>query len=478
MVSNRAPYGVRRRGGKTELVRTVGGLSTTLDDTLRAHGGMWLAWSGNVSAARKHRRGEPPRATTHSIPSPGGGYRLRLLNLTEPQVSQFYHGFSNRTLWPLCHYFITRARFEANEWATYEEVNRLFAQTAARMVSPDGLVWVHDFQLALVPDMLRAKRPGTPIAMFWHIPFPAAPVFRANPWAREIVRGMLGSDLIGFHTAEYARHFLECARDLAGADVDFARSEARLEKRVIRVGAFPLGIEGKTFDQLGGDRRILAAAEKLRRQIAVEKLILGVDRLDYTKGIVERLESFERLLADSPELHRKVCFLQIQVPSRENVPEYRALREQIDRTVGRILGRFSSPGWVPVRYVGHGFNRRELAVYYRAADVMLVTPLRDGMNLVAQEFVAARPDDDGVLILSEFAGAADRLREALLINPYDRTAMSEAIRRALRMKAPERHAAMRAMRRRILREDVEWWLESFLSAASAARRPRVPSKKK
>lgn len=472
VVSNRAPYTVRRRGGTSELVRTVGGLATTLDDTLRAHGGMWLAWSGNIAAGR-HRRSP---GSAHWIPSPSGGYRLRLLHLSETQVEHFYHGFSNRSLWPLCHYFISRSTFDLEEWRTYEEVNRLFARTAARMVPRAGLVWVHDFQLALVPQMLREIRPGSRIALFWHIPFPAAPVFRVLPWAREVVRGMLGADLIGFHTAEYTRHFLECARELAGADVDLERGEARCGGRTVRVSAFPLGVDGRVFSQLGADRRVVSEALRLREIIDVDKLILGVDRLDYTKGILERLEAYERLLAEYPEFHRRVCFLQIQVPSRESVPEYRALREQIDRTVGRIIGRFSSPGWVPVRYVGHGFNRRELAVYYRAADVMLVTPLRDGMNLVAQEFVATRADGDGVLILSEFAGAADRLREAVRVNPYDRVGLCEAIRRALRMRAPERHAAMQAMRRRVLSEDVQWWLGWFLAAAEApGRRPRRPS---
>ncbi|MGH7823454.1 MAG: alpha,alpha-trehalose-phosphate synthase (UDP-forming) [Candidatus Binatia bacterium] len=471
MVSNRAPYSVRRRAGKTELIRTVGGLASTLDDALRSRGGMWLAWSGNVSYARGRGR---DGTSTHAIRAPGGGYRLRLLNLTEQQVTEFYHGFSNRTLWPLCHYFVVRSRFDEDDWRSYEAVNRLFAKAAARMVPANGLVWIHDFQLSLVPAMLRSLRRGARIAMFWHIPFPPSAVFRVNPWAREIVRGMLGSDLIGFHTEEYARHFLECARDILGIDVDLGRGEARHGGRTIRVSAFPLGIEGRTFAHLGADRRTVAAAEQLRRTIGIEKLILGVDRLDYTKGILERLEAYEQVLAESPEFHRKISFLQIQVPSRENVPEYRALREQIDRTVGRILGRFSSPGWTPLRYLCRGFGRRELAVYYRAADVMLVTALRDGMNLVAQEFVATRADNDGELILSEFAGAADRLREACLVNPYARAATARAIREALHMKAGARHAAMRAMRRRVLTEDVDWWLGWFLAAAAAPLRRKVP----
>ena len=477
VVSNRAPYTVRRRAGQTELVRTVGGLATALDDTLRAHGGKWLAWSGNVAAGRIRRRRRRP-FSSHLIDSPAGGYRLRLLNLTEQQVSDFYHGFSNRSLWPLCHYFITRSRFYADEWKTYEEVNRVFARAAATMVPSSGLAWIHDFQLALVPGMLRSMRRGTRIAMFWHIPFPSAAVFRVNPWARQIVLGMLGADLIGFHTADYAWQFLECARILAGVEVDTDRGEAHVDGRVVRVSDFPLGVEGRTFSHLGADRHTVAQAAKLRQTISVDRLIVGVDRLDYTKGILERLEAYERVLADHPELHRKVCFLQIQVPSRENVPEYRELRERIDRTVGRIIGRFSSAGWVPIHYVCRGFSRRELSVYYRAADVMLVTPLRDGMNLVAQEFVATRADEDGVLVLSEFAGAASRLREAKLVNPYDGSALADAIYECLRMKASERRAAMRSMRRRVLAEDVQWWLGWFLATAATVGRRRPTRRKR
>jgi trehalose-6-phosphate synthase len=271
--------------------------------------------------------------------------------------------------------------------------------------------------------------------------------------------------LIGFHTAEDTVHFLECARSLAGANVSFARSEARLHGHVTHASTFPLGIEAETFDKLGSDASVLAEVEALRKSVATERLILGVDRLDYTKGILQRLESYERFLSEHPEWHGRVTFLQIQVPSRESVPEYRQLREEIDRAVGRITGRFSTEHWVPLRYLCHGFTRRELAAFYRAADVMLVTPLRDGMNLVAQEYVATREDEDGVLILSPFAGAAERLREAMLVNPYDQSAMQQAIDQALCMPRENRRIAIQAMRRRVMNEDVNWWLGWFLAAA-------------
>jgi trehalose 6-phosphate synthase len=459
IISNRAPFSFRRRGRRTELVRSIGGLSSTLDDALRVRGGVWLAWSGSVVARGNH-------ATIRSLVEPGGAYRLRLLSLTDEQVSHYYHGVSNRSLWPLCHYFATRSHFDREEWRTYESVNRTFARVASRSVPARGITWVHDFHLALVPRMLRSLRPSARIATFWHIPFPAPAVFGVLPWAREIVNGLLGSDLIGFHTAEYADHFLECARTLAGADVAFSRGEVVQHGRRTRVSSFPLGVEAEHFDRYGTDDALLEEVATLRAAIGSERILLGVDRLDYTKGIVQRLIAYESFLLEHPEWHGRVCFVQIQVPSRESVPEYRTLREELDRIVGRITGRFSTAEWTPLRYLCHGFSRREVAVFYRAADALLVTPLRDGMNLVAQEFVATRADEDGVLILSRFAGAAERLREALIVNPYDVNGLRGAIERALEMSLAERQAAMRAMRRRVMTEDIQWWLGWFLAAAS------------
>jgi len=472
MISNRAPYSVRRRGRESELVRSVGGLASTLDDALRIRGGSWLAWSGSVARKVRGLAKHPP---VRSLLVPGGEYRLRLLTLSERQVSSYYHGFSNRSLWPLCHYFPSNAAFDLEEWRVYESVNRLFARAASSSVPRGGITWVHDFHLALVPRMLRSLRPAARIATFWHIPFPAAAVFRILPWAREIVAGLLGSDLIGFHTSEYTTHFLECARSLLPAEVSVSRGEVRYHGHFTRVSAFPLGVEATQFGGYGSDASVLKEVEKMRLSINAERIILGVDRLDYTKGILERLNAYESFLADNPQWHGKVCFVQIQVPSRESVPEYRTLREQIDRTVGRISGRFSTAEWTPLRYLCHGFNRRELSVFYRAADVMLVTALRDGMNLVAQEFVATRSDDDGVLILSIFAGAAERLREAILVNPYEQSGIQRAIEQALGMKTQDRRSAMVAMRQRVMEEDVNWWLGWFLAAAApSGRRAKRP----
>ena len=476
VVTNRAPYTIRRRGRERDLVRNVGGLSVTLDDLLRQRGGTWLAWSG-TSAREPGRRHKRPPLQTHRLPSTAGSYRLKLLGLSEAEVAGFYHGFSNRSLWPLCHYFVTRAHFDVDDWECYRRVNRIFARAASRIVPRGGLAWIHDFHLTLVPSELRSLRPDARIAVFWHIPFPAPTLFRVNPWSTELMSGLLGADLIGFHTSEYARHFLECAEYISGATSNYDDLTIRHQGRTILVGTYPLGVEAETFSRLGSDRAVLRDAAHLREGIGTPTILLGVDRLDYTKGIVERLEAFERMLIENPELQRKVSLVQIQVPSRESVPEYRSLREQIDRTVGRIVGRFSTERWVPVRYLYRGFSRADLAAYYRAADVLLVTPLRDGMNLVAQEYVATRADGDGVLVLSEFAGAAERLKEAVLVNPYDVDGLSRKLRDAVHMKAPARRAAMNAMRKRIFAEDVNWWVERFTEDAEAIWRRKRRKKR-
>ena len=478
VITNRAPYAVRRRGRQRELVRSVGGLSVTLDDLLRRRGGTWLAWSG--SGGREKGRYVRPPLQIHTLPSENGSpYRLKLLGLSEPEVAGFYHAFSNRSLWPLCHYFLGRSHFDVEDWQMYRRVNQVFVRAAARLVPRGGLAWVHDFHLALVPAGLRAARPDVHIAVFWHIPFPAPAVFRVLPWSKDLIAGLLGADLIGFHTTEYADHFLQCVAQVVGAEIDAEERSIRYGGRKIQIGAYPLGVEAETFSRLGVDRSVVQEAQRLRSRIGVEKILLGVDRLDYTKGVLERLKAYEFLLKDHPDLHGKVCLLQIQVPSREAVPEYRTLREQIDRTVGRIVGRFSSASWTPLRYLHRGFSRSDLAAFYRAADVLLVTPLRDGMNLVAKEYVATRADEDGVLVLSEFAGAAAQLPEAMHVNPFDITGLANNLHDALGVATRERRSSMRALRRRVFAEDVDWWVEQFLGdAATAGRRARTKRRRR
>ncbi len=321
---------------------------------------------------------------------------------------------------------------------------------------------MQDFHLATVPARVRTARPDVHIGLFWHVPFPEPSVFGILPWRRPLLEGMLGSDVIGFHLSSYARNFLACVERFTGATVDHDRGTVRVAGREVRAVAWPIGIDAEAYERLARRPEIELRAGRIRRQLGSAKMILGVDRLDYTKGILERLHGFERLLEHSPGFRRQVAFFQIAVPSRERVEEYRRMKREIDEAVGRISGRFTAEGWVPIRYVYQSMAQPELTAHYVAADVALVTPLRDGMNLVAKEYVASRVHDDGVLILSEFAGAAEDLPEAVRVNPYSADDMAEQIRHALAMPLPEMRTRMAALRRRVKEHDIGWWLRGFL----------------
>jgi len=315
-----------------------------------------------------------------------------------------------------------------------------------------------------VPLLLREQRPRVPIGLFWHVPFPPEQIFRVFPWRTELLEGMLGADLIGFHTRSYVNQFLNCCERILGLRVDRARDEVATHHGPVRVGVFPLGIPADYFAGLAATARVQERTQRVRRALRTPHVVLGVDRLDYTKGILERLLGFERFLEANPSYHRRVTLVLIAVPSRTKVADYGALKRELDELVGRIIGRFSSEGWVPIRYLYTQFGAEDLVAYYQAADVALLTPLRDGMNLVAKEYVAAHLADDGALILSEFAGAAEELTQALLVNPYDVDAVAARIKQALEMSPAERATRMRAMRAQIHRNNLEHWSEQFLSA--------------
>ena len=395
-------------------------------------------------------------------------YGLHAVALTDTEVTRYYHGFSNRTLWPLFHSLPERARFDQRDWETYERVNARFAEASTERLDPtqpdDNLVWVHDYQLMRTPTRIRALRPEARIAFFLHIPFPPPDLFRLLPWDRELLLGVLGADLVGFHVAGYARNFLECVDRLLGARVDHERALVELGSRTIRVGAFPLGIDFAQYQRLAEEA---APASRASR----ERIILGVDRLDYTKGIPNRLRAFERLLELHPEYREQVVLLQIAVPSRSQVAEYQALKREIDEIVGHVNGRFATATWSPIRYLYRSFSPEHLAALYRDADVANITPLRDGMNLIAKEFVAAQVADPGVLVLSQLAGAAERMPEAILVNPHDLDGSAAALHRALSMDEVERRSRMLALRRRERRFDLDAWGDHFLKAA---RTPNLP----
>jgi alpha,alpha-trehalose-phosphate synthase [UDP-forming] len=459
IVSNRAPVEVERRPDGLRVTRTVGGLAGSLDDALRAHGGLWIAWVG------AHGGDElPPNAT-------GLPYPIRAVRLKERELNDYYAGFANQVLWPLCHMFPSRVRLQATYWNAYRQANERFAGAVQAAVCPGDRVWIHDFHLCLVPAMLRAAGVPARLGVFWHIPFPPPPVFGILRWRADLLAGLLGADLIAFQTEPDVANFLAGVRQFLDLPVREGPARVVLPEREVRVCALPIGIDYPSFRAQAADPAVQARAARLRETLGAELLLLGVDRLDYTKGILERLRGYERFLERHAEWRRRVCLVQIAVPSRDRVPEYRDLKRAIDEAVGRIGGRFTYEGRTPLRYMYTGLSREALVAYYQAADVALVTPLRDGMNLVAKEYVACRADADGILLLSEFAGAAQELREAVQVNPYDPEAIRRALELSVAMSPGERRRRMRALDRRVATRDLAWWTRAFLDRLDATAGP-------
>lgn len=462
----------RVREGRATLIPSSGGLATGLGEYHVATDSRWIGWPGDMSRLSATHRAELAQQLEQR--------RIVAVPLTPQQVHAFYERFANGVVWPLFHYLLDRIPLDSRGWETYREVNRLFADAAATQYRDGDLVWIHDYQLMLVPGLLRARLPHARIGFFLHIPFPSYEVFRTLPWRRELLEGLIGADLVAFHTLSYARHFANALRRVLGLDPQVDRVE--IAAREVRIRAFPMGIDPARFERLAADPRVEAEMAAIRESAGGRRLVLGIDRLDYTKGIPRRLLAFERLLGADAGIRDEVRLIQVTVPSRSGVEPYQAFRRHLDELVGRINGAHATPRSVPVHYMFRSIPPHQLVALYRAADVMLVTALRDGMNLVAKEFVASRTDDDGVLVLSEFAGAAEELSEAVLINPYDIDAVAEGIRRALAMSPEERVARMRALRQRVRARTVHQWAAAFIDelkrpgrAAAAAHPPPPPT---
>jgi trehalose 6-phosphate synthase len=449
--SHREPWERRRVGGRDQLVRTTGGLVTALDAALRDLGGTWISANGHGIT----------RSPTQAA---GRSYALASLELTPREVDGYYGGFSNRVLWPLFHYFVGRVNFDRDEWHAYERVNGRFAEAMAGALdgsAPGTAAWIHDYHLLLAPRRLRELRPRTTIGFFLHVPFPAFEVFRILPVRREILDGLLGADLLGFHSGSYQDAFLDSVQRLLGAKVDKAGAVFHRGRRT-RTLVTPIGIDTDQHRRLAHDPRTGLRAQRLRRAVPGEHIVLGIDRLDYSKGLLERLSGLQRLFENHPEHRGRVTLLQLAVPSRTRVEEYRVLKREVDEAVGRLEGQFGDAEWSPVRYVTRSLQSDELAAWYRAADVALVTPLRDGLNLVAKEYVASRPDHGGALVLSEFAGAADELPQAYLVNPFGPDSVAEGLHRALTDDRVERERRMAALQARVEANDVRDWAGRFL----------------
>jgi trehalose 6-phosphate synthase/phosphatase len=461
IVSNRLPVVIEQDGDAWRSQPGSGGLVTALSPVLRRKGGLWIGWPGVSDQSLGVYKVLAVQARTL-------GCELQPVWLTPEEQQGFYHGFSNEIIWPLFHDLQSRCKFVPTYWTTYEVVNEKFADVVRHSVGTGDFVWVQDYHLMGLGRRLRQGGLANRLGFFLHIPFPPPDIFCKLPWRSEVLEGLLSYDVVGFQTPRDRGNFADCVRALLpGTRLRRCQGgmRAKRDDHATVVGAYPIGIDYPEFAAPAAGPAITERVKALRSEMQSEQIVLGLDRLDYTKGIPDRLKAFRLALQNWPELHRRMTLMQVVVPSREAVPEYQELKAEIERLVAQINGQFTQPGWVPIHYVFRSLEREELLAYYRAADVALVTPLKDGMNLVAKEYCACQIEGDGVLILSEFAGAAVQLhRDAVLVNPYDLDGIAAAIRRAVTMTRKERRPPMRRLRRTIQRQDIHWWTERFLRA--------------
>ncbi len=447
VVANRLPVRWDPRAGRWET--SPGGLVTALEPVLAERKGVWVGWTGTPDHAPE--------------PFEVDGITQVPVPIAEDEVETYYEGFCNGTVWPLYHDAIRPVEIHRHWWRPYVEVNRRFAARVADLVRPGDRVWVHDYQLQLVPGFLRELVPDTRIGFFLHIPFPPPEIYGRLPWRTQLVEGLLGADVLGFQTRRAVLNFAGAARMFGGARGRAQSLEYR--GRSIFAETVPISIDADHYRARSLAHETVSRAYNLRRSLGKpSSILLGVDRLDYTKGIDLRLRAFETLLQRRPDLHGDVVFIQVAVPSREQVEEYQVIRGRVEQLVGRINGEFGRPDWIPVYYLYRSLPQDELIAYYRAADVMVVTPLRDGMNLVAKEYVATRTDGTGVLVLSEFAGAAEQLDEAFIVNPYDLDQMAAVLEQAVSLSPDEQRTRMAALRRSVSRFDVHWWASECLAS--------------
>jgi len=457
IISNRLPVSVVKRGESLRFQASAGGLVTGVSALQKLYNLKWIGWPG--IAQEKLNKEEKDRIKK----------QLKKNNyfpvfLSQSDIDNYYSGFSNKTLWPLFHYFTQHAVYDKSLWNTYNQVNEIFCKAVLKEVEPDDIVWIHDYHLILLPQMLREKNPDLTIGFFLHIPFPSFEVFRLLPWRKELLEGMLGADLIGFHTYDYVRHFLNSLRSRFGYEHSFG--QILVENRVVKVDAFPMGIDYELFANAAHNPDVKREIKKNQKKVENRKIILSIDRLDYTKGILQRLHSFDFFLDKYPEYKEKVILILVAVPSRTKVEHYRQLKKDLDELVGRINGKHGTIGWVPVWYLYSFLPFHALNALYILSDVCLVTPVRDGMNLIAKEYIAAKTDGKGVLILSEMAGAAKELSESIIVNPNNMERIADSIHKALKMPAEEQIERNKIMQERLKRYNIEKWADDFIKNLS------------
>lgn len=468
IVSNRLPILCHKDAKGDWIVEpSSGGLVTALHPVFKNRGGMWIGWPGTTDV--------PVSELEILLQSAQGlGYRFIPVSLTQEERDHFYLGFSNEIIWPLFHDLQSRCRFDPVFFCAYEAVNKKFTHVISDHLQEDDLIWVQDYHLMGLAKELKTAGFKNKMAFFLHIPFPPLDIFLKLPWRSEILQSLLEFDVLGFQTVRDVRNFMQCVKTLMVKKLGRGEStpgnvhRIRLGHREISIGSFPVSIDFQAFAQGAVQSKVAQLTKTLREDIPERQLIIGVDRLDYTKGVPFKLKAFETALQKYPELDRKISLIQNIVPSREDIHEYGELKNQIEQMVGEINGRYSHSGWIPIHYRFHSSDREELLAYYRMAKIAMVTPLKDGMNLVAKEYCAANVEEDGVLILSEFAGAAAELQKgALLVNPYDIEGMAEAIHQAFHMSKEEKRRRMKKMRKQIKDHNIFKWADSFLKAAIA-----------
>lgn len=469
IVSNRLPLQLNLEDGELQMKPSVGGLATGMKSVHKDGNGIWIGWSGLTEE-------ELDENIAKKVKQLAAKEKCVTVGLTQYDVDNFYYGLSNRALWPLFHYFMEYTEFEKEYWESYKTVNQKFADVVLEHVEDGDQVWIHDYQLFLLPELIRQQKPGVSIGFFLHIPFPSYEIFRSFPWREELLLGILGSDLIGFHTYDYERHFLSSIKRILRLDVNF--NEISYNQRIVKVDSFPMGIDYKKFHDAAKSHRKLCSEDRSELQQKLDdhiqsekdtKLILSIDRLDYTKGVPNRIRAFEYFLNKYPEFKEKVRLIMLSVPSRSYVPQYQLLKKETDELVGRINGEFSTVNWTPIWYFYRSLPFDNLVDLYSSADVALITPIRDGMNLVAKEYVATRTKKDGVLILSEMAGASKEMNEAILINPNNFEQIADAIKTALEMPLEEQISRNHLLQKRLKRYSVDKWAHEFMKSLKATK---------
>lgn len=464
IISNRLPVQLQIGNGSINAIPSVGGLATGMKSVHSGGDSLWIGWSGLTDE-------EIPKELIPKIDNALAKHGSSKVNLSEDEVNGFYFGFSNRAIWPLFHYFLQYAEFELDNWLTYKSVNQKFADAIVEKANENDTIWIHDYQLMLVPKMVREKRPNLSIGFFLHIPFPSYEIFRTLPWREEILEGLLGSDLIGFHTYDYERHFLSSVRRLLGNEVSF--DDIYVDNRIVKVDSFPMGIDYKKFSEAAKAHHQQSEAQQsdLQRRLDLHKksspdakLVVSIDRLDYSKGIAKRLHAFKYFLDKYPQYKEKIRLIILAVPSRSNVPQYQLLKREIDELVGRINGELATVSWTPIWYFYRSLPFENLIDLYTSSDIAWLTPIRDGMNLVAKEYIATRTDKTGVLILSEMAGSANEMNEALLINPNNFEQIADTLYTAINMPELEQQRRNTILQRRLERYNVEKWANDFMGS--------------